>query len=177
MDEPIRYPVLTKSSKKITTCTGKSKKLNNTCKRKNNGPIYSVQIVNASTVWKIPHSYSSIQWVFLLTCHGDLKQGEVSHFNEDLVHNTYVHCTGLWNDKNMYIFHKTKQKMSYVSETVEPKVHVALLSVEVPFNVDSLQVQTGRKHDVSLDASYSCKESDRILTVLLVLDFTSLVYL
>lgn len=67
--------------------------------------------------------------------------------------------------------------MSYISETVEPKVHVALLSVEVPFNVDSLQVQTGRKHDVSLDASYSCKESDRILTVLLVLDFTSLVYL
>lgn len=50
MDEPIRYPVLTKSSKKITTCTGKSKKLNNTCKRKNNDPIYSVQIVNASTV-------------------------------------------------------------------------------------------------------------------------------
>lgn len=36
----------------------------------------------------------------------------------------------------MYIFHKTKQKMSYISETREPKVYVALLAVEVPFNAD-----------------------------------------
>lgn len=47
-----------------------------------------------------------------------------------------VQCTGLWNDKTMYIIHKTKQKMSYISETREPKVHVALLAVEVPFNAD-----------------------------------------
>lgn len=47
-----------------------------------------------------------------------------------------VQCTGLWNDKNMYIFHKTKQKMSYISETREPKVYVALLAVKVPFNAD-----------------------------------------
>lgn len=40
---------------------------------------------------------------------------------------------------------------------------------------DSLQVQTGSKYNVSLDASYSCKESDRILRVLFVLDFISLV--
>lgn len=36
----------------------------------------------------------------------------------------------------MYIFHKTKQKMSYISETREPTVYVALLAVEVPFNAD-----------------------------------------
>lgn len=36
----------------------------------------------------------------------------------------------------MYIFHETKQKMSYIRETGEPKAHVALLAVEVPFNVN-----------------------------------------
>lgn len=40
---------------------------------------------------------------------------------------------------------------------------------------DSLQVQTGSKYNVSLDASYSCKERDRTLRVLFVIDFISLV--
>lgn len=38
---------------------------------------------------------------------------------------------------------------------------------------DSLQVQTGCKYNVSLDASYSCKESSRTLRVLFVIDFIS----
>lgn len=106
-----------------------------------------------------------------------LKKEEVSHFNEDLVHNSTLYNVQVYEMIKICTYFTKQNKKCLISVKLENQKFMLLcwLSRFHSMLIDSLQVQTGRKYDVSLDASYSCKESDRKLMVLFVVDFISLV--
>lgn len=71
---------------------------------------------------KVPHFHSSTQYYWLVMKTENRKRWVTLMRILYITLMYTVQCTDLWNDKNMYIFHKTKQKMSCISETREPKV-------------------------------------------------------
>lgn len=81
----------------------------------------------------------------------------MSHFNEDLVHNSTLYNVQVYEMIKICTYFTKQNKKCLISVKLENQKFMLLcwLSRFHSMLIDSLQVQTGRKYDVSLDASYS----------------------